>query len=472
MTRRHWLGFSLLLLLTPGMLLLPQAPTTLVLFHTNDMHGQVLPRNGSGGLAQLATAVRREMPDLLLDGGDIFTGTMASDEFFGKPMIEVMNRLGYAAGALGNHEFDYGIPELRSRLKEARFPVLSANVTGVEEVQPYTILTVKGVRIGVIGLTVENLAQVTHPKNMKAIVVKDLVEAVRETLPKVRPLSDFQIAVAHISVEEQLKVAKAFPEIRLIIAGHPHAARATQVGQTLIVEAGSSVQYVGKVTIRLSGKTPESITSELIPLRNLPLDPEIQALISPYEKTIAIRSAERLGESQAELRKSDTEESALNNMIADALRDASGAQIALENVGGIRATLGRGPITRGAVFDIIPFQNTLVTMNLTGLQLRHLLNRRVLAVSGVRVSWDTTRPRGSQLVSVTLPGGEPIQDAVQYTIAVNDFMAAGGDGLVELTQGTSSRDTGILLRDAIASYLKKRPVVSAATDGRVTIRTR
>jgi len=471
MTRRHWLGLSLLLLLAPG-LLLPQAPTTLVILHTNDMHGQVLSRNGSGGLAQLATAIRRERPDLLLDGGDMFTGTMASDEFYGKPMIEVMNRLGYAAAALGNHEFDYGIPELRSRLKEARFPVLSANVTGVEEVQPYTILTVKGIRIGVIGLTVENLAQVTHPKNMKTIVVKDVVEAVRETLPKVQPLSDFQIAVAHISPEEMLKVAKAFPEIRLIVAGHPHAARATQIGQTLIVESGSSIQNVGKVTIRLSGKTPEAITSELIPLRNLPPDPDIQAVIAPYEKTIAARSAERLGESRAELRKSDTEESALNNMVADALREATGTQIALQNVGGIRATLGRGLITRGAVFDVIPFQNTLVTMNLTGLQLKQLLNRRVLAVSGVRVSWDTTRPRGSQLVVATLTGGQPIEDAAQYSVAVNDFMAAGGDGLTELTQGASTRDTGILLRDAIASYLRKHPVVTATNDGRVTIRSR
>ena len=471
MTRRHWLGVSLLLLLVPG-LLLPQAPTILVLLHTNDMHGQVLPRNGSGGMGQLATIIRRENPDLLLDGGDMFTGTMVSDEFFGKPVIDVMNKLGYAAAALGNHEFDYGLPELRNRLKEARFPVLSANVTGIDEVKPFTVVTVKGVRIGIIGLTVENLAQVTHPKNLKPIVVRDLVEAVRETLPRVQALSDFQIAVAHISVEEQLKVAKAFPEIRLIVAGHPHASRTTQIGQTLIVETGSSVQNVGKVTIRLSGKTPESITSELIPLRNLPANPEIQTVIAPYEKTIAARSAERLGESRADLRKSDTEESALNNMVADALRETAGVQIGLQNVGGIRAILARGPITRGAIFDVIPFQNTLVTMNLTGLQLKQLLNRRVLAVSGVRVSWDSTRPRGSQLLSVTLPGGQPIQDAAEYSVASNDFMAAGGDGLLELTQGTSTRDTGILLRDAIASYLRKHPVVTAATDGRVTIRTR
>jgi 2',3'-cyclic-nucleotide 2'-phosphodiesterase/3'-nucleotidase len=458
------------LLLSAG-LALPQGPTTLILLHTNDMHGQVLPRGGTGGLAQLATVIRREQPDLILDGGDMFTGTMVSDEFFGKPMIDVMNRLGYAASALGNHEFDYGLPELRSRLKEARFPVLSANVHGIEEVRPYTILTVKGVRIGVIGLTVEDLAQVTHPKNLTTISVTDIVAAVRETLPKVRPLSDFVIVVGHLSLEEQLRVAKAFPEIRLIIAGHPHTARSTQVGQTLIVEAASSAQVVGKVTIRLAGKNPDSMTSEMLTVRNAEPDPQIQAVIAPYEKTVAARAAERVGETQTDLRKSEIVESPLNNLVADALRETVGTQIGLHNIGGIRAVVSRGPITRGAVYDVMPFHDTVFTMNLTGSQLKHLLGRRVLAVSGLRVVWDTTRERPNQLVAATLANGEAIVDTALYSVAVNDFMAAGGDGLLELTQGSSQVDTGILIRDAIASYLEKHPVVSGATDGRVTIRT-
>jgi len=465
-------GSVLVVLLLATGIALAQAPTTLVFLHTNDMHGQVLARGGNGGLAQLATVVRREQPDLVLDGGDMFTGTMVSDEFYGKPMIDIMNRIGYAAAALGNHEFDHGLQELKARLKEARFPMLSANVAGIEEIQPYTVLTVKGVRVGVIGLTVENLGQVTHPKNLKTITVTNVVDAVRETLPKVRPLSDFVIVLAHLSLEEQLRVAKAFPEIRLIVAGHPHTARATQVGQTLIVEAGSSAQVVGKVTIRLSGKVPDSLTSEMIPLRNVQPDPEIQAAIAPYEKSVATRGAERLGEARAELRKSDSVESPLNNLVADALRESAGTQIGLHNIGGIRAILNRGAITRGAVFDVMPFHDTLVKMSLTGSQLKNLLGRRVLAVSGVRVVWDVTRPRPNLLVSATLTNGQPIMDSAVYTVVVNDFMAAGGDGLVELTQGTSIQDTGVLVRDAIASYVKKHPIVTAATDGRVTIQGR
>jgi 2',3'-cyclic-nucleotide 2'-phosphodiesterase (5'-nucleotidase family) len=463
--------FLVCLLLLP-VLALPQGPSTLVLIHTNDMHGQVLPREGVGGIAQLATVIRREKPDLILDGGDLFTGTMASDEFFGKPMIEMMNRLQYSAAALGNHEFDYGIPELRARLKEARFPILSANVSGVEEVRPFTILNVKGIRIGVIGLTVEDLENLTHRKNLKTITVTKLLDAVRETLPKMRPQSDFIVAVAHLSFEEQIRVAKAFPEIRLIVAGHPHIARATQVGQTLIVEAGSRTETVGKVEIRLSGKTPESMTSQFIPVRNAPPDPEIQSVIAPYEKAVFARAAERLGEARAEIQKSDSQESPLNNLVADAVRESGKTQVGLHNIGGIRSSLRRGPITRGDVFDVMPFHDTVVKMSLTGAQLKQVLSRRVVAVSGLRVVWDMSRSWPNQLVSVALPNGQPLQDSTRYTVSVNDFMAAGGDGLVEFTQGTAVEDTGILIRESIAAYLKTHPVVTAATDGRVTIRGR
>jgi len=459
-------------LLLAASLALPQTSTNLVLVHTNDLHGQVLPRDGSGGMAELATLIHRENPDLILDGGDMFTGTMISDEFFGKPMIEILNKLGYGAVALGNHEFDYGVPELRNRLKEAHFPVLSANVGGVPEVRPYTILNVKGLRIGVIGLTVENLAEVTHPKNLKNIKVGHAVDALRETLPKVRPQADLVFLVAHLSFEEQIEVAKAVPEIRLIVAGHPHTFGTTQVGETLIVETGSSAQNLGKVTIRLNGKTIESMTSQIIPVRGVGKDPEVQAIIAPYERQLAERAAEPIGDAAANLTRSDTQESPLNNLIADAMRDYAGTQIAFQNVGGLRATLRKGPITKGDLFEVLPFQNTVIKMSLSGAQLKQLLARRVLAVSGMKVSWDTTRSFPDRLVSATLANGQPIQDGTRYTIAANDFMAAGGDGLIELTQGTSLEETGMLLRDAVISYLRKHPLVSAATDGRVTIRSR
>src|SRR5438046_5960405 len=120
-------------------------PTHVVLMHTNDIHGQLLPRDGVGGIAQMATIIRSAKPDLILDAGDIFTGTFLSDEFKGAPTIQAMNKIGYMAGTVGNHEFDYGQDALRLRLREARFPVLSANLqTPVAEIKKYVVVTAKG----------------------------------------------------------------------------------------------------------------------------------------------------------------------------------------------------------------------------------------------------------------------------------------------------------------------------------------
>jgi 5'-nucleotidase/UDP-sugar diphosphatase len=443
---------------------------TLVIFHTNDIHGQILPRSdGSGGMAALATLIRRNKPDLLLDAGDMFTGTVIADEYRGKPLIEIMNRLNYAAVALGNHEFDYGLDAFHQRAHDADFPILSANVQGLTDVRPFTVLNVRGIRIGVIGLTVENLKTLTHPKNTKTITVDSLTDALQKTLPVVRRQSDFIVLLAHISLEEQTRVAKAFPEIKLIIAGHPHIAQASQVGQTLIVQTSSGTEYVGRLDIRLEGKLPAGITEQLIPVRNVAPDPEIASIIAPYRDSLAARSAERLGQATSDLRYSRVEESALPNLIADALRDFTGAQIAIHNIGGIRASLRKGPITYSDVFQVVPFENTVVQFKLSGAELRKALGRAVVAVSGLRVAWDETSAP-LKLSSVTFEDGSPIEDQRLYTVATNDFLWAGGDGLVEFTLGRSARDTGKLLRDVVADFIRHHPEVSPKLDGRVRIR--
>jgi len=231
---------------------------------------------------------------------------------------------------------------------------------------------------------------------------------------------------------------------------------------TILSPDGGDVEGAGGLIM-----TPESIA-----VQNAPPDLEIQSIVGPYETLVASAAAEQLGETSADLRSSSTEESALNDMIADALRETADTQVAFHNVGGMRARLKKGPFTFGALFDVLPFQDTLVTMNLTGAQIKRVLGRRVLAVSGLRVQWDLTREAPHYLVSATLPTGQPLQDAVQYTVVVNDFIAAGGDGLEEFTEGKAVQDTGVLLRDAVSAYLRKHPVVSDVTDGRVTIRNR
>ncbi|PYS48724.1 MAG: hypothetical protein DMG13_24850 [Acidobacteria bacterium] len=471
-TLRKFLGF-LLIVCGPamGLWIAAQSPIHIVIMHTNDIHGQLLPKNGVGGMAQIATIIRGANPDLVLDAGDLFTGTFLSDEFKGLPTIQAMNRIGYTSGTIGNHEFDYGQDVLRMRLRDARFPVLSANLrTPISEIRKYTVVTAKGIRFGIIGLTTEDTRVTTHPKNLKGVTIQDVVKAVQEVLPEVREKSDFIIVTAHLEDNEDKRVANAFPEIRLIIGGHNHNTLGPiWLGQTLIAKTGSSGRNAGRVDLDFEGKKLSRMEGRLIPVMNVRADPEIAKIIEPYEAKVAGKLAEVVGQATADLTRSNNAESPLADLIADALRERGKTQIGLQNIGGIRATIPKGSITWGDVFEVLPFQNTLVTVKVTGAQLKKTLNAGLLAVSGIRVRLDLKKPGGQQLVSVTLSDGTPIEDAQIYSVTTNDFVVAGGDGFGELGRGKEIKDTGILLRDAVLDYIKAHRVLSPMLDGRIMI---
>jgi len=153
-----------------------------------------------------------------------------------------------------------------------------------------------------------------------------------------------------------------------------------------------------------------------------------------------------------------------------AVRDATrGTQIALANTGGIRTSLPAGPITYGKIFEILPFENTIVTMKITGAQLKRSLAVRLTAVSGLRAVFDLRKPKGEQLVSVTLEDGSPVLDNATYAIAINDFMQAGGDDYTEFANGTDVKDTGIHLRDMVSDYIKLKKTISPVIDGRIQL---
>src|SRR5262249_30364450 len=242
----------LLLLLAPtgvGLWSAAQTPTHIVIMHTNDLHGQLLPRDGIGGIAEIATIVRNARPDLILDAGDISTGTFLADEFKGAPMIQAMNNIGYDAGTIGNHEFDYGQDALRLRLREAKFPFLSANLqTPVSEIKKYTIVNARGIRFGLIGLTTEDVKTKSHPNKVGGVTVLDTVKTLEQVLPEVRPKTDFIVTMVHLEDDEEKRLASAFPEIRLIIGGHNHDALGPiWLDKTLVAKTGVAGQNVGRV---------------------------------------------------------------------------------------------------------------------------------------------------------------------------------------------------------------------------------
>ena len=460
-----------------GLWFAAQPSTHVVIMHTNDLHGQLLPKDGIGGIAEIAAIIRSARPDLILDAGDMFTGTFLSDEFKGAPTIQAMNKIGYAAGTVGNHEFDYGQDALRLRLREAKFPVLSANLqTPISEIKKYTVMTAKGIRFGLIGLTTEDVKSQSHPKNVGGVTVLDTVKTLEQFLPELRPKSDFVIALVHLEADEEKRIASAFPEIRLIIGGHSHEALGPiWLDKTLVAKTGVAGHNVGRIDLQFENKKLSHMDAKLIPVTRVRRDPGIAKILEPYNDKVKVKMAEIVGEAMDDLSYLRTAESPLANLVADAFREKGKTQIAIQNIGGIRTKIVKGKITWGNVFEVLPFQNTMITLKLTGAQMKKTLERGLVtsvgmaAVSGIRVRLDRTKPAGQRVVSLVLLDGAPVDDSKLYSVTSNDFVLAGGDGFTELAKGTDIMDTGILLRDVLVDYIKARRVLSPTLDGRLVV---
>jgi 2',3'-cyclic-nucleotide 2'-phosphodiesterase (5'-nucleotidase family) len=382
-----------------------------------------------------------------------------------------MNAIGYSAGTVGNHEFDYGQTVLRARLRDARFPILSANLeTPIAEIRPYTVVTAKGIRFGIVGVTTEELRTSTHPKRLGGVRAVDIVKALERVLPEVRSRSDFIVVTAHLTDAEEKRLSAAFPEIRLIVGGHNHGALGPlYLGQTVVAKTGSVGRNVGRVDLDFDGKRLTKIEARLIPVRRVARDPEVSGIVDRYQSSVAAQLAEIVGEASAEFTKSDAGESALANLVADAYRARVSTDVGLVNLGGIRASIARGPISWGAIFEVFPFRDTLVTAKLTGAQLKRVLGRRLLGISGLRIRYDLKQPAGRRLVSAALANGTPLDDSKLYSVALNDFMSAGGDGFSEFSHARDLVDTGAAIRDVLSAYVKGRRVIAPVLDGRVAL---
>ena len=463
----------LLVILLLAALSLTAAPQThVVLMHTNDIHGHVLPEKGEGGLAVIAAIVKQQHPDILLDAGDMFTGTLVSDTFYGESVMAVMNRMGYRASILGNHEFDYGLKTLRDRVRQARFPVLSANVDlPYIDVGKTRVIPIKGIRFGLVGLTTEETPTTTHPKNVKDVRFLDVIRTLEQTLPRLKKSSDFVIVIGHLAPAEELRIARAFPEIKLIVSGHSHTELQQPIHESnaVIVRTGSYGRFIGRVDLDFEDRTMKKISTQLIEAKAVAPDPEVLRAVEPYRAKVERQTNAILGEATASFARRTEDGGALLNLVADAYRARTGARIALVNPGGIRTSLPAGPITYGKIFEILPFENTIVTMKITGTQLKRSLAVRLTAVSGLRVVFDLRKPEGEQLVSVSLDDGSPILDNATYTVVINDFMQAGGDDYTEFVNGTEAMDTGIRLRDMVCEYIKARKTITPVLDGRIQI---
>ena len=481
------------------------APSVLRLISTNDFHGALEPRpdgnqGNRGGAAQVAHAIRAAEHEcapgcvtVLLDGGDMFQGTAASNLAFGRPVVQLYNTLGYAAGALGNHEFDWGQDSLRARLRELHHAVLGANVTyadgrPVPWIRADTIVVRGGVKVGIVGV-----ASPLTPRTTKASNVADLRFAPPAPVidAHVRSLrargATVIVVVAHDGAfcsgrgaaqscqGEVIQLAHALTEkVDAIVSGHTHSLLNTEVNGVPIVQARSSGRAIALVDLPLgaggavAGK-PHAWVRE-IGSDTIPADPDVAALVRGATASVATRVNQSVGELRTPMLRRG-EEYPLGHLIADAQRAAGQADFAVMNNGGIRADLQAGTVTYGALFEVQPFGNVLYRVTARGDALRAYFEKMYdgqraprVHVSGVTLTWDGARPAGQRLVRAVLSNGQPLDDAREYTLVLSDFMLTGGDGL---GLGDAARKVEPLNTqdlDALIAWVRRMPGGVIAAD--------
>ena len=471
--------------------LLPPRRTVRVLA-INDFHGALTKRpvgtiGNRGGVAELATMIREAgaacaptCVPLVLHGGDMFQGTAASNLAFGRTVVPILEALGVAAGALGNHEFDWGQDTLRARMRELKPLILGANVRDpdggdIDWIPDDTLMTREGVRIGIIGLADPATPRTTMPRyvaNLRflppALYVRERAAALRargaEAVVVVAHIGGFcEIAAPDQCRGEIIELAKELPAgfVDAIVSGHTHSAINTVVNGIPVVQARSSGQALGVIDIALGGGASQRPELRAVVSDSVPRDPAVAALVAEAEAAVASRIAAPV--TQADTRFARTgDQYPLGNLIADAQRAAGRGDLAVMNNGGIRTEIRQGVVTWGDLFEVQPFGNRLVAVTIRGDALRRYLEALVdgrgvrYHLSGVTIEYDPSAPSGSRLRSVRFDDGRALENGKRYRIVMTDFLATGGDGAA-LTRDARIEDLNRVDLDALIQHLQGLP---------------
>ena len=474
--------------------------TRLRIVATNDFHGALEARPDAsgkrrGGAAQLATALERARAgcvapacqSILLDGGDEFQGTPASNLAFGRPVVGIFNQLGYAAGAIGNHEFDWGQDTLRARMREARYAILAANVRDlagkpVPWIRGDTIVSRGDLKIGVVGVATVATPSTTRASNVSNLRFPDPAPIVDSVTRELRARgADYVVVVAHAGAfcdrtgaancsGEIVDFARALHEpVDAIVSGHTHSLVNTEIDGVPIVQSRSSGTAFSVIELGPNTATTHSVFD--VVTDSIPADPAVGSMVRTAVAAVAPLVDRPVATIATDMNREGSQYP-LGNLIADAMRSAGQGDVAVMNNGGIRANLRAGAATYGSLFEIAPFANVLYRLTISGSALRgyleSLVDKKINAhVSGVVVTYDSTRAAGSRVTSIRLADGSALRDEATYKLILNDFLATGGDGLA-LAGGARTVILPIVDLDALITYLQARPQpVVAPSDARL-----
>ena len=502
-------------------------PFVITVIGTNDVHGELLPRNGEGGLVTFSAYVDalRAARDkdggavILIDAGDMWQGTLESNTSEGATMVEAYNALGYAAIAVGNHEFDFGpagplaVPKspdddpqgaLKQRAAEADFPFLAANLidtTTGETVQwpnvhPSVLLDVQGVQVGIVGVMTKNALARTIAANTVGLSIAPLSETVEKEARSLRDAGATIILVsAHaggacsefddpsdtsscFSESEIFQLANSLPAglVDYLLAGHTHNGIAHIVNGIAVSESYSRARAFSRIDLQVDRKTGKPAATKIFAPRpttqessyegqEFLLAPEVVAIAAKAAAIAADVKQQKIGirlKTPFELSKNP--ESALGNLYTDALLASVDADISIHRTNSmIRANLPAGDLTMGSLYEMAPFENQITVIELSGSELRQVIalqadnGRFRVDFSGMQVRVECVDRQYS--IAMTLASGREIADTDTVSIAVADYLALGGDDVFTTIMpegGYELQRNAPLVRDAIVTFLRER----------------
>ena len=476
----------------------------LYVVHTNDVHGRIEEGDGVG-YAKLATLVNMGRSvtnkNLLLDAGDVSHGTLLTNLFEGETSGVLLDMLGYDAVVPGNHDFNYGQERLVAAAKFAEqytdLRVLAANVLnekGEMVFQPYQLYYYDGFTVGVIGATSPDTETKTHPKNVQGLSFMSdaAVYGAQALVDEVRERADYVIVLAHLGLDTDGSygvtskfVAENLKGIDLIVDGHSHSVleNGLRVGDTLIVSAGEYMKNVGVVEIAVrngkasgeyaflvpASEVKDPSTSELARwagIKEVAADPAVTAYVESQKKALASITSKVVAYTPVKLdgarENVRTKPTNLGNMIAEAMVEATGADAALTNGGGIRASIAAGDVTRGDIITVLPFNNTVVVVEVTGQDLYDALewgysrlpesNGGFPQTDNLTIVYSRFSDPGNRIKRLLI-NGKSVDRNATYKLATNDFMAAGGDGYTMLDRPIVMYGRG--LDEVLTDYMVK-----------------
>lgn len=497
----------------------------IVILHTNDVHGAIGEYAKVAALKQAYQAAGAYV--LLADAGDFIQGDPTVSASQGKTAIELMNLAGYDVAAPGNHEFDYGYPNLKTLAGEADFPILAANVrydNAAALGDQTTFTTTDGKKIGIFGLDTPETATKAHPDKIKGVsflAAQEMFDCAQAQVDALKADGcDYIICLGHLGIDAEstgnrsIDLLEKVTGIDVFIDGHSHSTleeikEATngtgKVGDTVLTSTGTKLANVGMVDISPDGtiSTSSLATSELTVTPDAKVAAraeEIQKEIDADYGTVFAKTEVALDGEKANVRTGETN---LGDLIADAMLWQAGlldegVDAAVTNGGGIRASIAAGDITKKDINTVLPFGNTLYVVKVTGAELLEALEASTYCtpeaiggfpqVAGIEFTVNTGaqfdtkelypgstygKPASINRVMIQTVGGEAFNPEETYTIVTNDFMGAGGDTYYAFKAASSGYDSGVPLDEVVMDYITSelKGVVSKAqygeTDNRI-----